>query len=420
MNLSEFGHRYSAHSGILELMEDLGSAMTGAEDVLMMGGGNPSHIPEVQALFRQRMQDILADGNAFERLIGNYASPQGETGFLRSMAELLRRELGWSVSEKNIVVTNGSQTSFFYLFNMFAGRQLDGTHKKIMFPLAPEYIGYEDVGLTPDMFISVRPSIEILEQRMFKYRVDFNALQVGDEVAALCVSRPTNPTGNVLTDEEITHLRDIARARGIPLIIDNAYGTPFPDIIFSKATPVWDEEMIVCASLSKLGLPGTRNGIVIASEEVCRVLSGMNAIISLANNGLGGALVKDMLDSGDILRISRDCIKPFYQNKAFQALDWLASELEGCDYYIHKPEGAIFLWLWFKGLPVDSEALYHRLKQRGVLVVPGHYFFPGMQEEWRHSRECLRITYSQDEAVVRRGIAIIAEEVKRAYEEKSG
>jgi valine--pyruvate aminotransferase len=184
-----------------------------------------------------------------------------------------------------------------------------------MFPLAPEYIGYEDVGLTPDMFISVRPSIEILEQRMFKYRVDFKALQVGDEVAAMCVSRPTNPTGNVLTDEEIAHLRSIARARGIPLIIDNAYGTPFPDIIFSQATPVWDEEMIVCTSLSKLGLPGTRNGIVVASEEVCRVLSGMNAIISLANNGLGGALVKDMLDSGDIMRISRDCIKPFYQEK---------------------------------------------------------------------------------------------------------
>ena len=34
----------------------------------------------------------------------------------------------------------------------------------------------------------------------------------------MCVSRPTNPTGNVLTDEEIGHLDSLAEEQGIPLI----------------------------------------------------------------------------------------------------------------------------------------------------------------------------------------------------------
>jgi len=38
---------------------------------------------------------------------------------------------------------------------------------------------------------------------LFKYHVDFSQLQPGDDIGALCVSRPTNPTGNVLTEDEI-------------------------------------------------------------------------------------------------------------------------------------------------------------------------------------------------------------------------
>ena len=63
--------------------------------------------------------------------------------------------------------------------------------------------------------------------------MDFEHLQVDEKVGAICFSRPTNPTGNVVTDEEVTRLREQANSQGVPLIIDNAYGTPFPNIIFS-------------------------------------------------------------------------------------------------------------------------------------------------------------------------------------------
>jgi len=82
---------------------------------------------------------------------------------------------------------------------------------------------------------------------------------------------------------------------------------------------------------------------------------------------------------------------------------------------IHNSEGAIFLWLWFPDLPISSETLYQRLKRRGVLVVAGQHFFPGLEQPWRHRHECIRVTYAADENQVERGIRIIAEEVRRAY-----
>jgi len=36
-----------------------------------------------------------------------------------------------------------------------------------------------------------------------------------------------NPTGNILTDTDISHLARIDSERDIPFIIDNAYGAPF-------------------------------------------------------------------------------------------------------------------------------------------------------------------------------------------------
>jgi len=415
VNVSRFGKKVAEGSGISRLMDDLGDALVESRNILMLGGGNPAHIPQVQEHFRESMQRLLENGCEFERAVGNYDPPQGNKEFIGAISGLLAGEFGWDIESKNIALTNGSQSAFFILFNMFAGAFEGGSKKKILFPLAPEYIGYCDVGLADDLFITNRPEIEHIEEHIFKYHVDFDRINVTDEIGAVCVSRPTNPTGNVLTDSEIEKLSDLALANDIPLIIDNAYGTPFPNIIFTKAKPLWNQHTIVCMSLSKLGLPATRTGIVIANEEIIAMVSQFNAVMNLAPGSMGAAITTNLVRSGEIIRLSRDVIRPFYEKKADEAVKQLLEELEGVDFHIHKPEGTFFLWLWFRGLPITDHELYERLKKRGVLVVPGHYFFPGLKAEWKHKHECIRINYSQGKKIVSAGLKIIADEVKRAY-----
>ncbi len=416
---SSFGDKFTAESGILQLMEDLGNAVTGNADVIMLGGGNPSHIPGAQAYFRQRMADILANETEFERLIGDYDPPQGMPQFCEAVADLLREEYGWQISAENVALTNGSQTAFFYLFNLLAGRYKDGSRKKILLPLAPEYIGYLDAGLDEDIFVAHKPTFEFIDDHTFKYHIDFDALEIGDDISAICVSRPTNPTGNVLTNDEIEQLRAISAEHQIPLIIDNAYGAPFPRIIFDDVTPVWDDNIILCLSLSKLGLPGVRTGIIIANERVTKAIAALNAVISLAPSSLGAGLALDLMRTGEVLRLSREVVMPYYKQRSEQAAEWVHGSLAGTPYYLHKPEGAFFFWLWFKGLPITCDELYNRLKDRGMIVVPGHYFFPGLDGEWDHKHECIRMNYTQDEAKVREGIRILGEVIREAYAQQS-
>ncbi len=415
MKFSQFGEKLTGPSGVPMLMEDLAAAMAGGKDSLLLGGGNPAHIPAIQTRLRQAMQHILEQPGEFEAMVGNYPAPEGDVRFLDALAELLHREYGWNITAKNIALTNGSQSAFFALFNMFAGQFADGSRKKILLPMAPEYIGYADVGLENDFFVSFKPEIEFIDDHSFKYHIDFDALTITDDIGAICVSRPTNPTGNVLTADEVQKLSDLAAAHNIPLIIDNAYGTPFPQIIFSETKPLWNENVILSMSLSKLGMPAARTGIVIANEALIHAMARLNAVTSLAPGSMGARLVLELVQSGEIISLSHDIIKPYYHNKASQAVEQLHYELGDLDYFIHKPEGAFFLWIWFRGLPISSHDLYERLKAKRTFIIPGHYFFPGLADDWRHTQECIRINYALDKTVVEPGLHIIAETVKAAY-----
>ncbi|NND35809.1 MAG: valine--pyruvate transaminase [Gammaproteobacteria bacterium] len=414
MEFSRFGNRFTRHTGARQLMDDLGAAMTSEGPVMMLGGGNPAHIPQVLDMLAARTRQVADHPREFRRMIADYASPAGEDRFRAALAAMLGREYGWEVGPQNVALTGGSQGGFFQLFNLLAGEFDDGSWRRVLLPLTPEYVGYADLGLGEDLFVSQRPIIEHLDDRLFKYHVDFDRLEVGDDVAAICVSRPTNPTGNVLTDDEMEKLAALARGRGIPLIIDNAYGLPFPGIIFGDARPIWDDNTILCMSLSKIGLPAVRTGIVIANERVIDALTGMNSIFSLAVSSVGAVLMRDVVETGEIVRLGRDVIQPFYRERAEQALAWMRAALDGCEYFIHRPEGAFFLWLWLPELSITSGELYQRLKDRGVYVIPGHHFFPGLDDAWPHRDQCIRISYSQDAAAVEQGVRIIGEEARKA------
>lgn len=393
-------------------MEDLGAAMAAGDgNTLMLGGGNPAHIPEVEKIFRETLVEIVAEPALCSRMLGDYDPPAGHPAFREALAAELRARFGWPLGPENIFLSPGSQASFFSLFNALAGEG-----RKIHLPLVPEYIGYRDIGVGPSLFRSHRPGIELHGDHRFKYRIQPEAYAFQDDVGAVCISRPTNPTGNVLTDDEVAHLSELTKAAGIPLILDNAYGLPFPRIVFNDATPFWDEHVILCMSLSKFGLPATRTGIVIARPEIVQALGRANTIQCLATPSMGPEIALRLLEKQQLFHLSEEVIRPYYHRKVNHASKLLEANLDGLPCRIHEPEGALFLWLWCPELPMSSRELYERLKARGVLVIPGEDFFPGLDEpDWAHQRECLRISYAMSDEVVERGLGIVAEEVRKAY-----
>jgi valine--pyruvate aminotransferase len=397
-------------------MTDLGDAASTLRPNSTLGGGNPARIPAVEAVYRRRLCEIAADDAQFGRFAAAYSSPAGDLRFRATVADALTRLYGWRLSERNVALTSGSQSAFFVLFNLLGGECADGTRKRILLPLAPEYIGYADLGLSEDMLVSQPAAIDELPGGFFKYHVRLEGLATVPDVSAICVSRPTNPSGNVLTLEELQQLDALARERDVPLIVDAAYGSPFPGIQFVPGGTLWNDNVILCLSLSKLGLPGTRTGIVVANESVVEAVTAFNAAAALAPASTGPVIVEPLLRSGELDALCNDTIRHITLARCREAVNLHQDACRDVPLRIHRPEGAFFLWLWFPGLPITSDELYRRIKARGVLVLSGHHFFPGLAEDWRHRHECLRMNYSQAPQSVAAGVRVIAEEVRRALE----
>jgi valine--pyruvate aminotransferase len=171
----------------------------------MLGGGNPADIPEVRAVLENVLVKLQQSGRLIETL-ANYDGPQGNSGFLETLADFFRRQYGWNITSRNIALTHGSQSSFFILFNSFAGKA-GSLQKRVLIPLVPEYIGYSDVGIEDGLITSQEAKIQHLEDGFFKYLVDFENLQVDATTGLICVSRPTNPSGNTRSVRSSTRLR---------------------------------------------------------------------------------------------------------------------------------------------------------------------------------------------------------------------
>lgn len=422
---SDIGEKLTSNSGILQLMDDLGRPLPPGITPYRLGGGNPARVPEVEQMYRREMERIMAQPDLFECLISQYDSPQGRGQFIEAVAHFLSKSYGWNVTPENIAITNGSQSAFFYLFNLFSGSFTDGetrTKKKILLPLVPEYIGYADQGLEPDIFVSIPAKCQYYADNTFKYFIDFERLEAylldNVDVGAMCVSRPTNPSGNVLTDSEIKRLASLAAKYGIPLFVDNAYGLPFPNIVFTdNATPYWDESVVLSMSLSKIGLPTMRNGIVVADKQIAKALSNLNAIAALACGSMGQAIAEHCIASGELVQVAQKYVKTFYQQRSEQTLEWIHQLFQGCDYAVHRSEGAIFQWLLLRDLEIPTKELYTKLKEKGVITVPGEHFFFGLEDPVSsfhgHYDKCLRINYSGNRNEVYSGLEILAQVYKK-------
>ena len=377
MQLSEIGGHLTARTGIDDLMEDLFKALHSEETGLcQLNGGSPAVIPEVTELWRRSMAELVRNGK-FDVLVGHYAHPGGDPAFIRALVRFLNERCGWNLAPENVAITQGGQMACFTLFNMLAGPCPGGGMREILFPLCPDYVGYQSQSLCGGvMFRGIRPGIRMLDGHTFKYVIDFDRLDIRPETAAVCMSRPTNPTGNVVTDEELDRLREMASRAGVPLIKHKEGADP-------------------------------------------AAVVSMVTTSSLCPNNLGQALVTPYLEDGTLERVCRETLTPFYRGQAEFALSLLPELFgESIPWRVHKSEGAMFLWLWFEGLPITCQELYERCKARGCFVNPGHHFFFALPEEgepWPHRHECIRISFTQTEELLRKGLSIVADEVKKAY-----
>ncbi len=416
--LSQFGTQMSQLTGVRAIMKDIIETLQAGkgQDFINLSAGNPVILPEVEHLWRDCTAQLLASSE-YGEVVCRYGSSQGYQPLIDAIAADFNRRYDLNLTHRNILITPGSQSIYFYAANAFGGYTASGDLKQIVLPLSPDYTGYGGVTLTPEALVAYKPALDIDEaSHRFKYRPDFSQLVIDETTGCVIFSRPCNPTGNVLTDDEVKKIADLAGAYDVPVLIDSAYAPPFPALNFTEMTPAFGENILHCISLSKAGLPGERIGVAIGDPKLIGVLECFQTNLCIHSSRYGQAIATRAINSGAIADISISTIRPYYQSK-FTVVESTLDQAMPKDlpWFLHRGEGAIFAWLWLQDLPITDWDLYQELKKVGVIVVPGSSFFPGLREDWAHKQECIRISLTATDEAIEVGMQRLAKVVEGIY-----
>ncbi len=417
--LTKIGAQMSNLTGVRAIMKDISETLRAGtgQEFINLSAGNPLILPEVEQLWRDCTAQLLASPE-YGEVVCRYGSSQGYAPLIEAIVKDFNQRYNLNLSDRQILITPGSQSLYFYAANAFGGYTADGDLKKIVLPLSPDYTGYGGVSLCPEALIAYKPTLDIDPTRhKFKYRPDFSQLTIKGNTGCVIFSRPCNPTGNVLTDAEVKKIAGLAAPYDIPVLIDSAYGPPFPALNFTELTPIFGDNIMHCMSLSKVGLPGERIGIAIGNEQLIRVLESFQTNMCIHPSRYGQAIAAYAIESGALGEISTQIIRPFYKNKFAVVESTLEQTMpKNLPWFLHRGEGAIFAWLWLKDLPITDWEFYQQLKEVGVIVVPGSSFFPGLQEDWQHKHECIRISLTATDTEIATGMQRLAKVAEKVYQ----
>jgi valine--pyruvate aminotransferase len=416
--LSQLGIEMSQLSGVRAIMKDIIETLraNAGQHFINLSAGNPVILPEVEQLWRECTQDLLASSE-YGEVICRYGASQGYPPLIDAIVQDFNQRYGLNLSDRHVLITPGSQSLYFYAANAFGGYTANGELRKIVLPLSPDYTGYGGVALTPEALVAYQPQLQIdSENHRFKYRPNFNQLQIDDQTGCVIFSRPCNPTGNVLSDEEVSKIATLAEMHQVPVLIDSAYAPPFPAMNFTDMTPLFGKNVIHCMSLSKAGLPGERIGIAIGDPDIIQVLECFQTNLCIHSPRYGQAIAARAIRSGALADLSVKVIRVFYQRKLAIVEETLDRYMpKTLPWFLHQGEGAIFSWLWLQDLPVTDWDFYQELKKVGIIIVPGSTFFPGLREEWQHKHECLRISLTGTDEELQLAMQRLAEVATNLY-----
>ncbi|MGD1913279.1 MAG: valine--pyruvate transaminase [Rivularia sp. (in: cyanobacteria)] len=416
--LTKIGAQMSQLTGVRAIMKDIKETLRAGigQELMNLSAGNPLILPEVEQLWRDCTADLLSSAE-YGEVVCRYGDSRGYLPLIEAVANDFNKRYGLNLTERNILITSGSQTLYFYAANVFGGYTTNGELKQIVLPLSPDYTGYGGVSLVREALFAYKPTLDIdAPAHRFKYRPDFSQLSISESTGCVLFSRPCNPTGNVLTDDEVQKIAALAALLEVPVLIDSAYAPPFPALNYTDMTPTFGDNILHCMSLSKAGLPGERVGIAIGNEKLIEALECFQANTSLHSSRYGQAIAARAIDSGKLAQISETVIRPFYKNK-FAVLE---SSLEAAmpdnlPWFLHRGEGAIFAWLWFQDLPMSDWDFYQQLKKVGVIIVPGNSFFPGLRDEWEHKHQCFRVSLTGSDEEIKTGMQRLAKVAEQVY-----
>jgi aspartate/methionine/tyrosine aminotransferase len=305
--------------------------------------------------------------------VARYGAILGDAALREAYARDVAATYGGDVGPADVAITAGCNLAF-----LAAVLAVAGPGSSVILP-APWYFNHQmtlqmlGIGGTP---LPCRP-----EDRFVPDVAAAEAL-IDATTRALVLVTPNNPTGAIYPEGVIAAFADLAKRRGLALIVDETYRDFLADGANRAhgllARPDWRDTVIQLYSFSKsYAVPGHRAGAITAGPQAMgEILKVLDSVQICAARPAQEALAWAIDGTADWRATMRATI-----NGRISAF---ARVVEACPGWSISSIGAYFAYVRhpFAGVPAErvAECL---AKERGVLGLPGSYFGPGQDDHLR-------------------------------------
>lgn len=364
----------------------------GYENVFDYSLGNPS-VP-VPEKFTDVMMELLRTKSSME--LHGYSPSLGIASVKDAIADSLNKRFGMDYTGNHIFPTTGAAGAVAHAVRCIT---CPGDEVLTFAPYFPEY----------NFYINLSGAVlKVVEADTDNFQINFEKLEemLNEKTAALLINTPNNPSGAVYSEETLTKLSGLLRAKqeeyghDIFIISDEPYREIVFDGIEAPYVSKFYDNTLSCYSYSKsLSLPGERIGYV-ATNPRCTDAELISAMCGQISRGIGHNCPPSIMQLAVAEVLDQTSDMTVYERN----MNILYKELTDLGFTCVRPGGTFYIFP--KALEEDAVAFCKKALKYDLVLVPSDTFgVPGY----------FRMAYCIDTEKVERSLEPLRRFVKENY-----
>ena len=294
----------------------------------------------------------------------HYVSSFGLTEFREKICEATQKSRGFRPDLEQVLVTPGANIAIFYAISCIVD---PGEEIIVPDPGFPTYFS------TIKMCDAVPIRVPLLESNNFRMNPKDIENSITEKTKMIIINSPQNPTGSVMTEEEIRMTYEIAKKHGLILYSDEIYARMiYKDSVFNSPS-IFDkckEHTIISNGFSKaFAMTGWRLGAVIGPSYI---IEKMRLLLETTSSCVPPFIQKAGIEAIEGDQTIQKSMYEEYESRRDLVVEGINS-ISGLSCVV--PGGAFYVFVNIQKIGMTSEEFCdYILEDSGVAMLPGTSF----------------------------------------------
>jgi aspartate/methionine/tyrosine aminotransferase len=293
----------------------------------------------------------------------HYGSSYGLQEFREAVQFATERSRGFKPDLNQVLITPGANIAIYYAIFCLVDPGFE--------VIVPDP-GFSTYYSNIKMCGAVPVRVPLKEENEFRMSPDDIEAAITDKTRLIIINSPQNPTGSVLTTDEVKRIYEIAKKYDIYIYSDEIYARMNYEPIGFASPSIYDhckEHVILSNGFSKaFAMTGWRLGTLIGPANV---IERMAALLQTTSSCVSPFIQRAGIEA---IRGSQEAVTSMmaeYQTRRDMLVNGL-NRVKGIKCL--KPGGAFYVFPNIKGTGLSSDQVVEKLMDAGVVTLPGHCF----------------------------------------------